>query len=62
MRESYVEGTGCPENCTAPDLRVQIGSLALRNPVMTASGTFGYAREFENLVDLDQLGGIIVKG
>jgi dihydroorotate dehydrogenase (NAD+) catalytic subunit len=41
---------------------VQIGSLALRNPVMTASGTFGYAREFENLVDLDQLGGIIVKG
>jgi dihydroorotate dehydrogenase (NAD+) catalytic subunit len=45
-----------------PDLRVQIGSLALRNPVMTASGTFGYAREFENLVDLSQLGGIIVKG
>lgn len=48
--------------CGMPDLRVQIGSLALRNPVMTASGTFGYAREFENLVDLDQLGGIIVKG
>ncbi|CAK8722093.1 dihydroorotate dehydrogenase [Candidatus Electrothrix laxa] len=48
--------------CGTPDLRVQIGSLALRNPVMTASGTFGYAREFENLVDLDQLGGIIVKG
>ncbi|MCI5149607.1 MAG: dihydroorotate dehydrogenase [Candidatus Electrothrix sp. MAN1_4] len=45
-----------------PDLRVQIGSLALRNPVMTASGTFGYAREFENLMDLDRLGGIIVKG
>ncbi|MCW5212786.1 dihydroorotate dehydrogenase [Desulfobulbus sp. TB] len=45
-----------------PDLRVQIGSLDLRNPVMTASGTFGYAREFENLVDLDHLGGIIVKG
>ncbi|WPD22945.1 MAG: dihydroorotate dehydrogenase [Candidatus Electrothrix scaldis] len=62
MRESYGEDTGCPENCNAPDLRVQIGSLALRNPVMTASGTFGYAREFENLVDLDQLGGIIVKG
>ncbi|MDU9050103.1 MAG: dihydroorotate dehydrogenase [Candidatus Electrothrix sp. Rat3] len=48
--------------CIMPDLRVQIGSLALRNPVMTASGTFGYAREFENLVDLDRLGGIIVKG
>ncbi|XOF34411.1 MAG: dihydroorotate dehydrogenase [Candidatus Electrothrix sp. YB6] len=47
---------------STPDLRVCIGPLELANPVMTASGTFGYAREFENLVDLDQLGGIIVKG
>lgn len=45
-----------------PDLRVNIGSLELQNPVMTASGTFGYAREFENLVNLHRLGGIIVKG
>lgn len=45
-----------------PDLRVNIGSLQLRNPVMTASGTFGYAREFENLVNLHRLGGVIVKG
>lgn len=45
-----------------PDLRVNIGSLTLRNPVMTASGTFGYAREFENLVNLHRLGGVIVKG
>ena len=45
-----------------PDLRVRIGSLALNNPVMTASGTFGYGREFSNLVDLNRLGGIIVKG
>ena len=45
-----------------PDLHVQIGSLRLRNPVMTASGTFGYAEEFSNLVNLDQLGAIIVKG
>lgn len=45
-----------------PDLRVNIGSLELRNPVMTASGTFGYAREFEDLVNLHRLGGIIVKG
>jgi len=44
------------------DLRVRIGSLELRNPVMTASGTFGYAREFSNLVNLHRLGGIIVKG
>lgn len=45
-----------------PDLRVDIGSLELQNPVMTASGTFGYAREFEHLVNLHRLGGIIVKG
>ena len=45
-----------------PDLRVNIGSLELQNPVMTASGTFGYAREFEDLVNLHRLGGIIVKG
>jgi dihydroorotate dehydrogenase (NAD+) catalytic subunit len=45
-----------------PDLKVDIGGLQLQNPVMTASGTFGYAREFEHLVDLNRLGGIIVKG
>ncbi|MEN6467281.1 MAG: dihydroorotate dehydrogenase [Syntrophaceae bacterium] len=36
--------------------------LVLKNPVMTASGTFGYGREFENYVDLDRLGAIVVKG
>ncbi|RWX51778.1 dihydroorotate oxidase B, catalytic subunit [Candidatus Electrothrix marina] len=64
MEKSVME-SGSETNlapCGMPDLRVQIGSLALRNPVMTASGTFGYAREFANLVDLDRLGGIIVKG
>jgi dihydroorotate dehydrogenase (NAD+) catalytic subunit len=45
-----------------PDLRVKIGSLELQNPVMTASGTFGYAREFVNLVNLHRLGGVVVKG
>jgi dihydroorotate dehydrogenase (NAD+) catalytic subunit len=45
-----------------PDLAVNVGKLRLKNPVMTASGTFGYAREFETLVDLNQLGAIIVKG
>lgn len=45
-----------------PDMRVAIGGLQLRNPVMTASGTFGYAREFASLVDLNRLGAIIVKG
>jgi dihydroorotate dehydrogenase (NAD+) catalytic subunit len=44
------------------DLAVSIGSLHLSNPVMTASGTFGYGAEFTNLVDLDSLGAIVVKG
>ncbi|MBR1681865.1 MAG: dihydroorotate dehydrogenase [Bacteroidaceae bacterium] len=44
------------------DLSVSIGSLALKNPVMTASGTFGYGLEFADFVDLSRLGGIIVKG
>jgi dihydroorotate dehydrogenase (NAD+) catalytic subunit len=45
-----------------PDLKVNLGAIELQNPVMTASGTFGYAREFAELVDLNRLGGIIVKG
>ena len=45
-----------------PDLEVDIGRIKLRNPVMTASGTFGYAGEFKDLVDLNRLGAIIVKG
>jgi len=44
------------------DLSVNIGSLSLKNPVMTASGTFGYGLEFQDLVPLDGIGGIIVKG
>jgi len=44
------------------DLRVNLGNLALKNPVMTASGTFGYGEEFADLVDLSKIGGIIVKG
>jgi dihydroorotate dehydrogenase (NAD+) catalytic subunit len=45
-----------------PDLKVSIGSLRLRNPVMTASGTFGYGEEYSSLVNLHRLGAIIVKG
>jgi dihydroorotate dehydrogenase (NAD+) catalytic subunit len=45
-----------------PNMAVRIGGLSLPNPVLTASGTFGYAREFESLIDLNRLGGIIVKG
>lgn len=44
------------------DLNVNIGGLKLKNPVMTASGTFGYGEEFADFIDLSRLGGIIVKG
>jgi len=44
------------------NLQVNIGALKLKNPVMTASGTFGYGLEFQDFVPLDGLGGIIVKG
>jgi dihydroorotate dehydrogenase (NAD+) catalytic subunit len=44
------------------DLRVRVGSLSLKNPVIAASGTFGYGIEFAHLVDLNRLGGIVVKG
>lgn len=43
-------------------LKVNIGELHLKNPVMTASGTFGYGIEFADFVQLDKLGGVIVKG
>ena len=44
------------------NLQVNIGALTLKNPVMTASGTFGYGLEFQDFIPLDGLGGIIVKG
>ena len=44
------------------DLTTRIASLTLRNPVLTASGTFGYGLEYADLMPLSQLGGIIVKG
>ena len=43
-------------------LNVKINDLLLKNPVMTASGTFGYGLEFADFVPLDGIGGIIVKG
>ena len=46
----------------AVDLSVQIGALRLRNPIIAASGTFGYGIEFAHLVDLNRLGGLVVKG
>jgi dihydroorotate dehydrogenase (NAD+) catalytic subunit len=46
----------------AVDLSVQIGALRLRNPILAASGTFGYGVEFAHLVDVNRLGGLVVKG
>lgn len=43
-------------------LEVTLGALSFSNPVLTASGTFGYGSEFADTVDLDRLGGIVVKG
>ena len=44
------------------DLSVNIGELQMKNPVMTASGTFGYGEEFSDFIDITRIGGIIVKG
>ena len=45
----------------AVDMRVRIGSLELRNPVMTASGTFGSGREYADFIDLSRLGAVVTK-
>lgn len=44
------------------DLSVKIGQLQMKNPVMTASGTFGYGEEYADFIDITRIGGIIVKG
>ena len=44
-----------------PDLSVELAGIRMRNPVMTASGTFGYGREFEPYLDLNRLGALVVK-
>ncbi|MDR3569463.1 MAG: dihydroorotate dehydrogenase [Syntrophobacteraceae bacterium] len=46
----------------APDLAVQLGPLRLKNPVMSASGTFGYGKEYASFLDLRRLGAVVVKG
>jgi dihydroorotate dehydrogenase (NAD+) catalytic subunit len=51
-----------PSQSTGVDLRVSVGSVPLRNPIIAASGTFGYGVEFAPIVDLNRLGGLVVKG
>src|SRR5437773_6161513 len=45
-----------------PDLRVSVAGIELKNPIIAASGTFGYGVEFEDVVHLGKLGGLVVKG
>jgi dihydroorotate dehydrogenase (NAD+) catalytic subunit len=47
---------------SSPDISTKLGNLELKNPVMTASGTFGYGEEFASVIDVNQLGAIVVKG
>jgi dihydroorotate dehydrogenase (NAD+) catalytic subunit len=52
-----------PQNANgAPDLSVNFAGIQLKNPIIAASGTFGYGIEFEDIVHLDKLGGFVVKG
>src|ERR1700722_10015551 len=51
-----------PQRPASIDLRVSIGSLTLKNPIIAARGTFAYVVEFSHMVDLTRLGGFVVKG
>src|SRR3954463_9065665 len=51
-----------PQTHRGPDLSVRFAGIQLKNPIVAASGTFGYGLEFEDIVSLDRLGGFVVKG
>lgn len=51
-----------PDKAARPDMRVNIAGVEFKNPVIAASGTFGYGREYEKLFDISRLGGISLKG
>jgi dihydroorotate dehydrogenase (NAD+) catalytic subunit len=59
---SAPEPARIPHRPAEVDLRVSVGTVHLKNPILAASGTFGYGIEFADLVDLNRLGGIVVKG
>lgn len=62
MTSAIFSGVNSVGEKKTPKTSVVIGELALKNPVMTASGTFGYGEEFSAYIDLDRLGAIVVKG
>ncbi len=50
------------ESVTKPDMSVILAGIRLRNPVMTASGTFGYGEEFAQYIDMETIGAFVTKG
>src|SRR3990170_1142363 len=64
MKKSGVRSqeSGVRKNARDPDLSVKIAGIKLKNPVMVASGTFGYGEEYAKYIDLNKLGAIVVKG
>lgn len=56
------QGSGVKKIKTKPDMSVEIAGIALKNPVMTASGTFGYGIEYAPYIDLNRLGAVVTKG
>lgn len=62
MRDSHVLRKEVEYSMPGPNLAVEFAGIRLKNPVLTASGTFGYGDEYAEFVDLNRLGGVIVKG
>ena len=61
-RYTTIAMTASPAARRTPDLAVNLAGIELKNPVIAASGTFGYGIEFEDVVHLDKIGGFVVKG
>jgi len=62
MNKHIFSPDSAPSGSTEPDLSVVIGGLRFKNPVIAASGTFGYGKEYQGLLDIESLGGICTKG
>lgn len=62
MHDSHVLRKGVEYSVPGPNFAVEFAGIRLKNPVLTASGTFGYGDEYSEFVDLNRLGGVIVKG
>ncbi len=65
IRSAQLKGAKIDKRCALgaqPDLSINFAGIRLKNPILTASGTFGYGDELSDFVDLNKLGGVIVKG